>query len=52
MCLCVQAIICFEREEDAKKLKNAKSFDVKGNKVTVVRQKVVHFLSVSVKCTC
>ncbi|KAM9335504.1 uncharacterized protein ABDE67_020489 [Symphorus nematophorus] len=35
----LEAIVCFEKEEDAKKLKNLKSFHVKGMAVTVVREK-------------
>ncbi|XP_038587135.1 uncharacterized protein LOC119912168 isoform X2 [Micropterus salmoides] len=36
----LQAIVCFEKEEDATKLKSAKSLDVKGITVTVIREKV------------
>ncbi|XP_040887346.1 uncharacterized protein LOC121177191 isoform X2 [Toxotes jaculatrix] len=35
----LEAIVCFEKEEDAKKLKSVKSFDMKGMPVTVVREK-------------
>ncbi|KAG8006036.1 hypothetical protein GBF38_005157 [Nibea albiflora] len=34
-----EAIVCFEKEEDAKKLRAAKSLDVKGLPVSVVREK-------------
>ncbi|XP_037614015.1 uncharacterized protein LOC119481301 [Sebastes umbrosus] len=34
-----EAIVRFEKEEDAKKLKSAKSLDVKGVAITVVREK-------------
>ncbi|XP_056224748.1 uncharacterized protein LOC130164210 isoform X2 [Seriola aureovittata] len=33
------AIVCFEKEEDAKKLKSVKSFDMKGMIVNVAREK-------------
>ncbi|XP_071315887.1 microtubule-associated protein futsch-like [Trachinotus anak] len=35
----MEAIVCFEKEEDAKKLKNAKSFDMKGMLVNVVKER-------------
>ncbi|XP_070786278.1 uncharacterized protein znf638 [Enoplosus armatus] len=35
----LEAIVCFEKEEDAKKLKSVKSLDMKGVTVTVVREK-------------
>ncbi|XP_036967642.1 zinc finger protein 638-like [Acanthopagrus latus] len=34
----LQAIVCFEKEEDAKKLKSIKGFDVKGLTISVVRE--------------
>lgn len=39
----MQAIVCFEKEEDAKKLRGVKSLDVKGMPVNVVREKVLNF---------
>ncbi|XP_027143700.1 uncharacterized protein LOC104936243 isoform X4 [Larimichthys crocea] len=35
----LEAIVCFEKEEDAKKLRGVKSLDVKGMPVNVVREK-------------
>ncbi|XP_034532499.1 uncharacterized protein LOC117807351 isoform X2 [Notolabrus celidotus] len=35
----LEAIVFFEKEEDAKKLKSAKSLDVKGIEITVLREK-------------
>ncbi|XP_026185223.1 uncharacterized protein znf638 isoform X2 [Mastacembelus armatus] len=35
----LEAIVCFEKEEDAKKLKSIKTFNVKGMPVTVVKEK-------------
>uniref|UniRef100_A0A8C9WYX2 Matrin-type domain-containing protein n=1 Tax=Sander lucioperca TaxID=283035 RepID=A0A8C9WYX2_SANLU len=34
----LEAIVCFEKEEDAKKLKSVESLDVKGMPITVVRE--------------
>ncbi|XP_034713234.1 uncharacterized protein LOC117935205 [Etheostoma cragini] len=34
----LEAIVCFEKEEDAKKLKSVNSLDVKGMLITVVRE--------------
>ncbi|XP_049923873.1 zinc finger protein 638-like [Epinephelus moara] len=34
----LEAIVCFEKEEDAKKLKSLKSIDVKGMPISVVRE--------------
>ncbi|XP_073330607.1 uncharacterized protein [Pagrus major] len=34
----LQAIVCFEKEEDAKKMKSVKSFDVKGLTINIVRE--------------
>lgn len=36
----LQALVCFEKEEDAKKVKSIKSIEVKGTYVTVMRKKV------------
>ncbi|TKS93076.1 Zinc finger protein 638 [Collichthys lucidus] len=35
----LEAIVCFEKEEDAKKLRGVKSLDVKGLPVNVIREK-------------
>lgn len=43
--------MCFEKEEDAKKLKSIKGFDVKGLTISVVREEVFLFLSFPCKHT-
>lgn len=37
--------MCFEKEEDAEKMKSVKGFDVKGLTINVVREEVFLFLS-------
>lgn len=38
-----QAVVCFEKQEDAEKLKSLKNFDIKEVTVSVVNEKVTLF---------
>lgn len=42
--------MCFEKEEDAKKLKSVSMFDMKGMPVSVVKEKVLKRVLFSGKC--
>lgn len=44
--------MCFEKEDDAEKLRMAESFEVRGHKVYVIRDKVMLRLSLSIPNKC
>ncbi|XP_060922609.1 uncharacterized protein LOC132996282 [Limanda limanda] len=45
----LEALVCFEKEEDAKKLKSLKSIDLRGIPVSVVTQKILQLKKIPVK---
>lgn len=53
VCVHVQAVVCFEKQEDAEKLRSLKNFDIKEVAVSVISEKVLNFfLFLLEKYTC